>query len=308
MIFLSSIVALFLIKPDQIIYTDDEPFQIEMSGDTLNILQITDLHLAYGIDHRDQRTYQLIEALVKSDDYDLVVVTGDITMSPQAPMLFRQFVKHMESLKTPWTFIFGNHETDFHRYEHFLNQLENTTYLKFKVGPKLEDGGVGNFMIEFTKSNSIFYKAYFLDSKAERTDYTEEEGEYDYLSFAQVAWYENNVASDQVESIVFMHMPLRQYIEVDDDFIGFFKEKKVYAQGIDTGFFQAMLTHQKSKAVFVGHDHNNDFYFMNQGIMLAYGRATGFNAYGILERGGRMIKITQNLEIETYIIVESEVR
>lgn len=72
-------------------------------------------------------------------------------------------------------------------------------------------------------------------------------------------------------------------------------------------FFDAMVTYNKSKAVFVGHDHLNDFYLMMNGIMLAYGRATGYNGYGNLEKGGRHIEILDNGELETYIILGSEV-
>lgn len=309
MIISVGIILFFLFsKPYEIIYTDDLPIELEVGREELKILQITDLHLAYGIDFRDRRTYKLIKAMNDSDDFDLIVVTGDITMSPQAPMLFKQFISFMESLKTPWTFVFGNHETDFHTYGHFIKQIKNTEYLLFKVGPKIEDGGIGNFQIEFKNQGETFYKAYFLDTKAERKNYTEDEGEYDYLSLSQVSWYENHVSLDTVESIIFMHIPLRQYILVGDDYVGYFKERKVYAQGVDTGFFDVMTNYQKSKAVFVGHDHKNDFYFYHEGIMLAYGRATGFNAYGILERGGRVIEISNTNQITTKIIVESEVR
>ncbi|MDO9629099.1 MAG: metallophosphoesterase [Acholeplasmataceae bacterium] len=292
--------------PYQIEYTDNTPFTLEIKGETLKILQVTDLHLAYGIDHRDRKTFDLIKNLANSDDYDLIVITGDLTMSPSAPRLFRKLISHMESLEIPWTFVFGNHETDFHTYEDFISSIPETEYLIFKVGPEIEDGGYGNFKIEFTKNNIPFYNAYFLDSKAERTTYTEEEGEYDYLSYAQVEWYENQVQHDLVDSLVFMHIPLRQFID-PENYVGIFREDKVYAQGVDTGFFDAMVTHGKSKAVFVGHDHLNDFYLMMDQIMLAYGRATGYNGYGNLEKGGRHIEILANNELYTYIILGSEV-
>lgn len=293
-------------KPYVIEYTDNDPFTLEMKGDTLKILQITDLHLTYGIDDRDRKTFQLIKNLAVSDDYDLIVITGDLTMSPSAPTLFKSLINHMESLEIPWTFIFGNHETDYHDYSDFISRIPETEYLMFKVGPEITDGGYGNFKIEFTKNDQPFYNAYFLDSKAERDDYTEEEGEYDYLSLDQVSWYEDQVALDTVESLVFMHIPLRQYID-PETYVGIFREKMVYAQGVDTGFFDAMVTYNKSKAVFVGHDHLNDFYLMMNGIMLAYGRATGYNGYGNLEKGGRHIEILDNGELETYIILGSEV-
>ncbi|MDI6453176.1 metallophosphoesterase [Peloplasma aerotolerans] len=286
-------------------YSDNQPFQIEMKGDSLKILQLTDLHLSYGIDYRDRKTFQLITKLSKYDDYDLIVITGDLTMSPQAPMLFNKLINHMESLAIPWTFVFGNHETDFNNYGDFLKLINNTEYLYFKVGPKITDGGYGNFKIEFTKDGLPFYNAYFLDSKAERDTYTEEEGVYDYLSYEQVAWYEEHVSLDAVDSLVFMHIPLRQYIN-PIQYTGIFEEKMVYAQGVDTGFFDAMVTFGKSKAVFVGHDHLNDFSFVLNDIYLAYGRATGFNGYGYLERGGRHIEMNASSELDSYILLESE--
>ena len=306
LLLMTVIFGLSACKTYTIKYTDNDAFTLEIKGDTLKILQVTDLHLAFGIDYRDRKTFQLIKNLALSDDYDLIVITGDLTMSPSAPMLFLSLISHMESLKIPWTFVFGNHETDFNDYKDFLSIIPETEYLMFKVGPEIVDGGYGNFKIKFTKDNLPFYNAYFLDSKAERKDYTEEEGEYDYLSLGQVLWYEDQVQEDTVDSLVFMHIPLRQYID-PVEYVGIFNEDKVYAQGIDTGFFNKMVNYGRSKAVFVGHDHKNDFYLMMEGIMLAYGRATGYNGYGNLEKGGRHIEILENKDLLTYIILGSEV-
>ncbi|MBU1141475.1 MAG: metallophosphoesterase [Firmicutes bacterium] len=290
----------------EIEYTDNNPLQIEMKGDSLKILQVTDLHLSYGIDDYDNQTLKLIGDLAKADDYDLIVITGDMMMSPIAPALFTKLIRYMESLEIPWTFIFGNHEMDFNDYADFIQRIKDTEYLYFKVGPELTNGVYGNFKIEFTKNNQVFYNAYFLDSKAEREIYTEEQGEYDYLSTAQVEWYEDLVQTDTVDSIVFMHIPLRQFID-SEGYVGIFNEDKVYAQGIDTGFFDAMVTYGKSKGVFVGHDHKNDFFIIRENIMLAYGRATGYNAYGNLELGGRHIEISALGVLSSRIVLESEV-
>jgi 3',5'-cyclic AMP phosphodiesterase CpdA len=290
---------------DEIIYTDNEAMTIEVSDDTIKILQVTDLHLAFGISNRDQMTYDLIENLAKSDDYDLIVITGDMTMSPHAPSLFRGLIKHMESLEIPWTFVFGNHDNDFNDYSELLDQIHDTNYLYFKSGPEMVDGGIGNFKINFIYQDEIIYHAYFLDSKTERDTYSEEEGEYGYLSTAQVAWYEDSVSTDLVKSVVFMHIPLRQYID-PENYDGIFEEDKVYAQGVDTGFFDAMVSYGMSKAVFVGHDHLNDFSFTKDDILLAYGRISGYTSYGYLERGGRHIEIKDQV-ITTYVKLESEV-
>lgn len=293
-------------QPYEIVYTDDLPFVMDMVEDEINILQITDLHLTYGIDKRDQDTFALIKALNDADRYDLIVITGDMTMSPQGPRIFSRLIKFMESLETPWTFIFGNHETDFNPYVDYLKRIPETEHLLFKIGPKLEDGGFGNFSILFNRDGVPFYKLYLLDTKAEIEPIEGLEDDYDSLSIAQVAWYELHVSEDTVDSIVFMHIPLRQYI-LATNYVGTFREKRVYAQSEDTGFFDAMVSHGKSKAVFVGHDHLNDFYFYLSGIMLAYGRATGYNGYGDLEKGGRFIRIDASGILSTDVIPGSEV-
>ena len=287
-------------------YSDDLAFEIHLSSPEIKILQLTDFHLLSGFDHQDRRTLNLIEALITHDDYDLIVITGDLTMSPFAPQLMAYFIHFMESFETPWTFVFGNHESDANSYQSIINHMPASEYLLFKVGPELSEGGYGNFKISFIYQELHIYHTYFLDTKAERSSYTKVEGKYDYLSEAQVAWYQSHVSNDIASSSVFMHMPLRQYMN-PESYVGIFNEKKVYAQGRYTGFFDVMKTYGKSQAVFVGHDHLNDFYTIVDGIMLAYGRVTGFNAYGNLERGARIITLDQNQHLTTHIILESEV-
>ncbi len=287
------------------IYTDNEAMTIASQDEEIKILQITDLHLEHGISYSDRKTFKLIKALNAVDNYDLIVITGDLTMSPLAPQLYKKLINFMESLKTPWTFVFGNHDNDFTKYEKLIYLLEDTEYLYFKVGPLITDGGYGNFKINFTYQNEVIYHAYFLDSKNERDEYTEEEGEYGYLSVGQVQWYEDLVSQDTKNSVVFMHIPLRQMME-PESYDGIFNEGKVCAQGKDTGFFDAMLENGKSKAAFFGHDHLNDFTTMVDGIMLAYGRISGYSAYGNLERGGRIINIKDNT-YKTFLVLESEV-
>lgn len=288
-------------------YSDDLPFIMTLDAPELNILQITDLHLFFGFDHQDRQTYHLIEKLVLADTYDLVVITGDLTMSPFAPWLIRSFAYFMDDLGTPWTFIFGNHETDFNTYQSILNAFpSDLSNLYFKTGPQLDQGGVGNFKITFLYQDAPFYHAYFLDSKGERRQYTEEEGKYDYLSVAQVAWYTSHIQNDQASSIVFMHTPLRQLMN-PDTYTGIFREKKVYAQGKDTGFFNVASQYGKTEAIFFGHDHLNDFYIMLDDIMMGYGRVTGYNAYGDLLRGGRVFQIDEQGLNHTCLVLETEV-
>ncbi|MFH5881304.1 metallophosphoesterase [Liberiplasma polymorphum] len=287
------------------LYTDNEPIIIEMKNNDLKILQLTDLHLTYGIDYNDRQTYKAIEDLVLADDWDLVIFTGDIVMSPLAVPLFRHLVNLMESLEVPWTFILGNHDRDYHSAARLLSVIENTHYLKFKTGPELEGGGVGNFKITFTKDDQPFYHLYFLDTKIE-TNHPDRTSKYDFLSEAQVNWYEDFVSNDTVPNSVFMHTPLIQF-ELVNNYIGTFGEP-VHPQGLDTGFVDKAVIYGLTQGIFVGHDHDNDFSFIHEGIMLAYGRYTGYNAYGFLELGGRVIHIDETQSMTSWIITLSKVR
>ena len=49
------------------------------------------------------------------------------------------------------------------------------------------------------------------------------------------------------------------------------------------------------KAVFVGHDHNNDFCGDYYGVSLCYGRKTGYGSYGPpdgMQRGARILEFS----------------
>ena len=304
MLIMMSMMMVACSQSNQISYTDDEPILINLDQASLKVLQLTDLHLTYGIDAYDQKTFDLITKLIQSDDFDLVVISGDMTLSTGGPRLFKQLVKVMEENKTPWTFVFGNHETDYHDYQDYLRYVQDTEYLYFKVGPNLEDGGVGNFVIRFMYEETPFYDVILMDSHAEREVYTEEEGEYDYIKPSQVEWYKEKVANTAPSNIVFMHMPLRQFIE-SEGYVGIFNEDKVYAQGVDTFLFDAFVENGKTKGLFVGHDHLNDFYLVKEDILLVYGRITGFSAYGNLERGGKAIEISEDGTITLRTILES---
>ena len=63
-----------------------------------------------------------------------------------------------------------------------------------------------------------------------------------------------------------------------------------------------MVEKKDVMGVFVGHDHDNDYIGIDQGIALAFGRTTGVDAYGKLERGGRIIKMYEGKnQFDTWI-------
>lgn len=113
-----SLVLISCNKEIKIIEYDNDTFgYIDVKKDNVKILQLTDLHLTYGFDYLDRKTYKLIDSLIMYEKPDIIVVTGDIFMSIIGERVLKHFIKTMDKYNVPWTFIFGNHEADYHKIE-----------------------------------------------------------------------------------------------------------------------------------------------------------------------------------------------
>ncbi len=59
-------------------------------------------------------------------------------------------------------------------------------------------------------------------------------------------------------------------------------------------------------ATFAGHDHDNDYIGMLYNVGLAFGRVSGWDAYGDFERGGRIIELREGkFEFDSWIRTSS---
>jgi len=113
------------------------------------------------------------------------------------------------------------------------------------------------------------------------------------------------VGEDDHPSLVFTHIPLIQFAEAET-YEGVFEEPRVFSQERETGMFDAMVRQGKTVGFFCGHDHLNDFKFDREGILFAYGRVTGHNDYGDLEKGGRVIEIDESGAMNTYVLLQKD--
>ena len=69
------------------------------------------------------------------------------------------------------------------------------------------------------------------------------------------------------------------------------KNEGIAASRLNSGMFTSFIEMQDVMGAFVGHDHDNDYLGINKGILLAFGRVTGKDAYGDLKRGARIIEL-----------------
>jgi len=290
---------------------------------TFKILQFTDLHLTYGFDHNDQATLRLIKLAAMAESPDLIVFTGDQTMSPSNRRLYSRWIKHVDALGIPWAFVFGNHDAESGASKESLSKmaLKNGKHTVFELGPSTIEG-IGNYFIRLLpqESDETRYVLFFLDSNEHRVYDLQEDKKfwYDYIYENQIAWYEdmvlkvNDHAGSIVPSLAFFHIPLPEYHDVVDN-PALIKTGSRFelpcTPYVNTGMFEKMKELGSTKGVFVGHDHINDYTYEKDGILLAYGRASGFNAYGKsdMAKGARVIVLYEETQtFETSVITTED--
>lgn len=257
------------------------------------ILQFTDIHWSDDPAYTDKTTATL-RAVMAKEKPDLIVLTGDNVNCIPMKNGLEHLGKIIEEANTPWTLIFGNHDE-----EQDMSKEEMYDYLKkfpHFFGEKGSVHGVGNFSIPVYKSSAGEPAAalYFIDSG----DYTRNPklGSYDWIKKDQIQWYAQT--GDQyrqkhgkvLPSLMFFHIPLQEYNQTakDPSVTGHVGED-VSSSEVNSGMFAALLEQKDVMGVFCGHDHNNNYIGIHQGIALGYGSKTGTDGYGELEQGGRMI-------------------
>ena len=278
------------------------------------IAQFTDMHWMPN-SAKCATTQATIEEVLKKENPDLAILTGDIITGEPALEGWKSVISIFETAKMPFTVLMGNHDPEHLNKDIMYNLLLKSPYYVGEKGPK-DIMGVGNNIIPIYSSkdqNKVEALLYCFDSN----DYppVKDFGHYDWIHFDQIEWYrkqsaqltQNNQGSP-VPALAFFHIPLIEYENVVDraSTIGNNLESAISSPRINSGLFGSFIDMKDVMGVFVGHDHNNDYIGMEYGIALAYGRVTGSDAYGSLERGGRIIELFEgNPQFDTWITTPS---
>ncbi|WP_199617290.1 metallophosphoesterase family protein [Paenibacillus alkalitolerans] len=268
---------------------------------TFTIVQFTDMHFGGGGEmEQDGKTAALVERVIATERPDLVVLTGDMIWSAgvtDPASSFRRAIAPVTASGVPWAAVFGNHDAEqgVTREELLAIQLENSGCLT-QSGPA-DVSGTGNYALTVGSKDSGSDAAvfYFLDSGAESP---EPVGGYEWLHTDQVYWYTsqsrrlNAGKAAPLPALAFFHIPLPEYETVWrlGKAVGI-KSEDVCCPKINSGMFAAMVETGDVMGVFVGHDHDNDYCGTLHGVKLCYGRVTGYNCYGGLRRGARVVRM-----------------
>ena len=107
-------------KSDNFKQLDNETFALKINTDRdYKILQLTDLHLGFGMFSRkkDGLALRAVSRIIKRTKPDLIVLTGDsiFPFFPKAGTMNNKrqgelFISFMDRFAIPYALVFGNHD------------------------------------------------------------------------------------------------------------------------------------------------------------------------------------------------------
>ncbi|GMJ07182.1 PURPLE ACID PHOSPHATASE 28, purple acid phosphatase 28 [Hibiscus trionum] len=301
------------------------PLRFRHDG-TFKILQVADMHFGAGLITRcrdvlpsqfpycsDLNTTRFLKTMIQLENPDFVAFTGDNIFGPStsdaAESLLKAFSPVMES-GVPWAAILGNHdqESTMTRQElmYFLSLMDYSLSL---TNPPSEDiDGFGNYDLSVYGApgshlaNTSVLNLFFLDSGDRET--VEGVRTYGWIKESQLHWLcsvsqghqgQNQAAEtrpvDPAPALAFFHIPIPEVRHLYyQKIVGQFREG-VACSMVNSGVLNTLVSIKDVKAVFIGHDHNNDFCGNLEGIWFCYGGGFGYHGYGRagLPRRGRVI-------------------
>lgn len=286
---------------------------LEAGNEDFKILCLTDIHYKnwatfgafMGINYLlDWTSTNEMKALVKQTAPDLIIVTGDTTLTKRNDIEYKRFVKVMDSFEIPWGCVFGNHDEEGRADKaKLVDVLLTSEYGIFEYGAK-DLHGAGNYAVNITRGNDVAYSLYMMDSGTK----IEVDGEsvYDNINKNQIDWYKWNVdginkaSGKAVPNMAFFHIALPEYALSKEYISG--ESKETAGKTANFGFFDVFKANGGTQT-FAGHDHSNNFTVDYQGVKLTYVQKSSYNCYfksGMT--GGTLLTIKADNSTTTEII------
>ena len=250
-----------------------------------HILQLTDLHFFSREkdtwDTFNKRTVDNMRKLVRLAKPDLVIVTGDVWSEDQGGLgetHMRYAVEQFEALGVPWAFTWGNHD-----------QLPNyaighEAFAKAKNSLYRGGDSDGNYVIDVVDAHDRrVWQIVCLNSHQ------------DGIRGEQHQWLRSLAKADAQPPprFAFFHIPLKQYDEVWKNGVATGIRGENVCMEKEDGSTLPILKSLGVKACFCGHDHQNDYSGVADGVELVYGRVSRAGGYGadIFPKGGKLITV-----------------
>jgi len=293
---------------------------------SFKIAMFCDMH--YGEDPaKDLRSSRFQRRIVESERPNLVVVDGDASSNYAAPACgaanasacqewydkrWQEWTRPLEESGTPYAYTLGNHdripglnggstpgiETDYAVPDHWITRKdEKNPHSLTRDGPA-SIHGASNYVLPVLGADGrrVAY-VWMLDSSDNAC--LGKTG-WGCVYPDQVQWYRETskqlIEQDgrAVPGVMFHHIPMDEVnaawndpsVEVNGS-----RGEDVCCFSVNTGLFEAIKEVGNIWGAFHGHDHNNDFVALYRGILIGYGRKSGFGGYGgkVADRAGSRI-------------------
>ncbi len=273
------------------------------------IVQFTDVHFCLG-NPKSDIALERIREVIRREKPDLVAFTGDIVYSVPAVEGMKTVLSIVSKAGIPFFVVFGNHDKEFDATNEQLYDMILT--LDNNMHPERGNAPAGDFdLVVRKRDGSIGTVLYCIDSHS----YNWTDKYYEWITQEQIDAYKKRSADytaanggSPIPSLAFFHIPIPEFgIAASDQsahLVGTRKEVCCCPE-YNSGMFAAMKECGDIKAVFVGHDHDDDYSVMWDGILLSYGRYTGGDTvYNNLSNGARVILLHEDGGLDTWVVLK----
>lgn len=310
-------------QSDKFKQVDDETFTMSIPGDRdFRILQLTDLHLGFGLLSKgaDKLALDAVRKIIEKANPHLIVLTGDsiFPFLPKTGTLnnrkqAKKLMEFLDRFAIPYTLVFGNHDCELFSTcgkEELAGLYRQGSYCIFTEGRK-NLTGVGNFLIELVdESEKVLLPLVMLDSNMYGEGGWFFSG-FDRIHNDQVDWCMDRLDAlkredPDIKAMAFFHMPLCEFKEAYEkmklgDKSVIYRHGSIAEKGEYFGiskfagtFFDRAAERGVIKWIFCGHDHLNTLSLVYRGIQMTYGMSIDYLGYkGIkksyIQRGGTLI-------------------
>ena len=303
---------------DNLIHSN-QPKQVAMplrfKDGKLKIAQLTDIHWNPDSEKSDKNVETILTVL-DIEKPDVVILTGDVVTRKPAMKGWRKVVDMLEKAEIPFAVTMGNHDAENLSEDSIYNFLSQSRLFIGEKGPQALSG-TGNYILPVYASDGtdkVNALLYCMDSNDYTSD-SEKYGKYAWIDWGQINWYREQShayaaknGGRPLPALAFFHIGLPEYknLQLRKEMYGSLGESGGFPK-INSGMFSAMIETGDVMGVFAGHDHDNDYIGQEYGIALAYGRVSGHDAYGDLERGARIIELYEGKRrFDTWITTPSQ--
>ncbi|KAG5560909.1 hypothetical protein RHGRI_004066 [Rhododendron griersonianum] len=264
------------------------------------ILQVADMHYADGKTTpckdvlpqqfegcSDLNTTAFLRRIIAAVKPHLIVFTGDNIFgldAKDAVYSLNAAFSPAVSSDIPWAAVLGNHDQE--------STLSRAGVMKHIVGmkhtlsqfnpPEVDNiDGFGNYNLEvrgvegsaFENKSVALFNIFCALGRGKLKDLAQ---------YFVLRAYKNKPEAQEAPApgLAYFHIPLPDFASFDSSNFTGVKQQGIGSASVNSGFFTTMAEAGDVKAVFVGHDHINDFCGELAGIHLCYGGGFGYHAYG----------------------------